>query len=155
MHDFPGTVNTARPTADIRTLQRVQSIPYLLATMVGIAGLVAVAIVLAQLARRARRELALLRCVGLTGRQLVGVVLWQATACATVALLIGLPLGVVVGRSLWHVAADRMGTGVPPTVPVGGLLVATGGLLLVANAMALLPALRARQAHPAAALRSD
>lgn len=153
--DFPGTVNTARPTADVRSLQRVEVIPYLLATMIGVAGLVAVVIVLAGLARRRRRDLALLRCAGFTGRQLVGVVLWQATAFAAAALAIGIPLGVVAGRWLWRVAADRIGTDIGPAVPVGSIALAMVGLVVLANGLALLPAAHARRTRPATALRAD
>jgi hypothetical protein len=153
--DFPGVVNTARPTADIRSLQRVQFIPYLLAAMIGLAGVVGVVLVLAQLERRRQRELALLRCVGFTGRQLLGVVLWQATAFAVAALVIGVPLGFIAGRWLWRLAADRMGTDAGVAVSVLGLTLAVVGVVVVANALAFVPGWRARRVHPAVALRTD
>ena len=153
--DFPGTVNTARPTADVRSLERVQAIPYLLALMIGIAGVIAVALVLSQLARRRQRELALLRCVGFTGRQLFGVVLWQATAFALAALAVGVPVGVIVGRWLWRLAADRIGTDASAAVPLLGIGLAVVGVVAAANAFALVPARRASRVRPAAALRAN
>jgi ABC-type lipoprotein release transport system permease subunit len=153
--DFPGTVNTARPTADVRSLQRVEAIPYLLATMIGLAGVIAVALVLSQLARRRQRELALLRCIGFTGRQLLGVVLWQATAFAAAALAIGVPLGVIAGRWLWRLAADRIGTDAGAAVPLLGIGLAVLGVVALANAFALVPARRASRVHPAVALRAE
>jgi hypothetical protein len=152
---FPGTVNTPRLTADLRSLQRVQAIPYVLAGMIGLLGFAAVVVVLAQLAGRRRRELALLRCVGFTGRQVLGVVLSQATAFALAALAVGVPLGIVGGSALWRAAADRIGTEASPVVPIGGIALAALALVAIANALALLPAIRARRAHPATVLRAD
>jgi ABC-type lipoprotein release transport system permease subunit len=48
--------------------------------------------------RRRRRDLALLKTLGLLRPQLLSVVLSQACALTAVALLAGLPLGIVVGR---------------------------------------------------------
>jgi ABC-type lipoprotein release transport system permease subunit len=153
--DFPGVVNTARPTADVRSLQRVQFIPYLLATMIGLSGVIGVVLVLAQLERRRQRELALLRCVGFTARQLLGVVLWQATAFTAAALAIGIPLGFIAGRWLWRLAADRIGTDAGTSVSVLGIALAALGAIAVANAFALGPGRRAGRVHPAVALHVE
>jgi ABC-type lipoprotein release transport system permease subunit len=48
--------------------------------------------------RRRRRDLAVLKTLGLTRSQLLKLVSWQASALATVALLAGLPLGALAGR---------------------------------------------------------
>ncbi len=146
--DFPEVVSTTRSSADIRSLRRVQGIPYLLAVMIGLTGIAAVVVALGQLARRRRHELAVLRCEGFTSRQLLGVVLAQATIFTGAALLVGIPVGVVVGRSLWRLAADRIGTDVGPQVPIGGIALAVAGLMVAANLMALVPAWRASRGPP-------
>ena len=87
--------------------------------------------------------------------QLTGVVLWQATAFAVFALVIGVPLGLIAGRWLWRAAADRIGTDVGPTVPVVGMALAVAAVVVLANLLALVPAARAGRTHPAVELRAD
>ena len=60
---------------------------------------------------RRRRDLAVLKTLGLTRSQLLKLVSWQASALATVALLAGLPLGALAGRWSWALFAGA--TGVP------------------------------------------
>ncbi len=47
---------------------------------------------------RRRREVGLLKVLGFVNRQVISTVSWQATAVALVGTVIGLPLGVVLGR---------------------------------------------------------
>ena len=87
------------------------------------AGLAAFAIVLALLAvgtlthmlltslRQRRRDLAMLKTLGLLRSQLLQVVSWQASALAAAALLAGLPLGVLAGRWAWVLFARSIGVG--------------------------------------------
>ena len=49
-------------------------------------------------ARRRRRDLAMLKALGLVRRQVLGVVEWQAVTLAATALLFGVPLGLLAGR---------------------------------------------------------
>ena len=83
--------------------------------------------------RRRRRDLAILRTIGFTRRQISRTVAWQAATIAAAALAIGIPLGVVVGRFAWSLFASRLGV-----VPVAGDLVSAGvGLYLAFEARQL------------------
>lgn len=68
-------------------------------------GLVLVALAVGTLAQvlltsvRRRRDLAVLKTLGLSRWQVQAVVAWQAVALAAAALAVGLPLGVVAGRT--------------------------------------------------------
>ena len=55
--------------------------------------------------RRRRKDLAILKTLGFLRRQLMLVIGWQATSFSVFALLIGIPLGVVGGRSAWFLVA--------------------------------------------------
>jgi hypothetical protein len=70
-----------------------------------------------------------------------------------IGLVLGIPLGAIVGRGAWQLVAE--GLGVTPSVqhPAAWLLVLVPGALLVVNAVALLPARAAASARPAVALR--
>jgi ABC-type lipoprotein release transport system permease subunit len=72
--------------------------------------------------RRRRRDLAVLKTLGLLRSQLLRVVSWQASALATVALLAGLPLGLLAGRWAWQLFAGSAGVGGDADIPM--LLVA-------------------------------
>lgn len=152
---FPATVNTRAVTSDIRSLQRVQRLPYGLALALGALGLGATILVLDALTRRRRRDLALLRSVGFTRRQLVLVVLSQATILSVGAVGLGVPLGLAAGSRLWAVAADRIGTDLPSIIPVGQILVAVPAVVVAVVGLAALPAIAAARRPPVLDLRPD
>ena len=105
--------------------------------------------------RRRRRELALLKTLGMTRRQLRSVVAWQTTLTLLIAVALGLPLGIAAGQLAWRAFAGSLGV-VPVTVlPV--LVLAAGAVLLVVagNVLAAGPASVAARTDPAAALRAE
>jgi hypothetical protein len=57
--------------------------------------------------RRRRRELALLKTLGFTQRQLATTVAWQSSASAVVGIVVGIPLGIALGRWLWILFAPE------------------------------------------------
>jgi len=141
--------------ADVTNLSHVRSLPYLLAGFLIVLGLGAVAHALMTVSQRRARELAVLRAVGLTPRQAAACVGWQAVVVAAVALLIGVPLGLVIGREAWRRVADSI-----PLVYVGpfspGLLAVVVPAVLVALlALSLAPAWRAAHLKTAATLRAE
>ena len=104
--------------------------------------------------RRRRRDFAILLTLGLLKREVGYVVAWQASVVAAIAAVIGIPLGLVCGRSLWSLFADQIG--VPPSVDFSlFLLLAVPVLIVLANVIALLPAISAARTRPTRALRSD
>ena len=56
--------------------------------------------------RRRGHELAVLRALGLTRRQSRLVIGTQASLLAVIGLAFGIPLGLALGRTLWHAAAN-------------------------------------------------
>ncbi len=79
--------------------------------------------------RRRRRDLALLKTLGFTRSQVQGVVAWEATTFAAVALLVGVPAGVVAGRWAWALFADAAGVAARATVEVQLVLLAIAATL--------------------------
>lgn len=105
--------------------------------------------------RQRQRELALLRAVGATGRQVVWLVLVEAFVVAVLASIAGILLGLLLSRML-TAAMSGIGWDIPTTTApltprtiVVGLLVGVG-ITVVA---ALLPAVRASRIPPVAALQ--
>jgi putative ABC transport system permease protein len=130
------------------------SLPIIFAGLLALVTGGATAHVLISSVRQRRTELGVLRAFGFDRRQVRRSIAWQASATALVALVVGIPLGIVVGRAGWHVFADRIG--VVPSVAMPVWLVAVVPVVLgLANAVALLPARRATRAPAALALRTE
>ena len=108
----------------------------------------ALALALAGTVRARRRDLALLKTLGFTRRQLAVTLSWQASATALTGIVIGLPVGIALGRQLWILFARNIDVVPQPSVPFSVLFVALGALLL-ANLVASVPG-RAAAATPAA-----
>ena len=89
---------------------------------------------------RRRREMGLLKALGFVNVQVGATVLWQATTVAVVGLVIGVPLGIVVGRVVWNAFANNLGAVPVATVPGLAIAVLSAGVLVVANALAVIPA---------------
>ena len=80
---------------------------------------------------------------------------WQATTFAFLALVIGIPVGVIVGRWAWTALADNLGTVAEPIIPVLAVVLAVPVVLLIANAVAYVPGRIAARLRPATVLRSE
>ena len=77
---------------------------------------------------------------GFVNLQVGATVLWQATTVALVGVAIGVPLGIVAGRVIWNDFAANLGA--VPVAAVPGLSIAALalGVLVVANGLAVIPA---------------
>jgi len=90
---------------------------------------------------RRRREMGLLKALGFVNRQVVATVLWQSTTIALVGIIVGVPLGVIVGRTVWRVFATNLGAVPVPTVPTWTIVALVLGVLVFANLLAVVPAM--------------
>ncbi len=141
--------------AQIVNYRSIGSTPVILA--VGLAGgaVVALGLTLAASVRRRRRDMALLKALGFTQRQLSAAVAWQATVTAVIGVVVGIPVGVVVGRQLWTLFANSLNAVPDPTVPGLSVLVVGVGALLFANIVAALPGRSAARTPTALVLRAE
>ena len=105
--------------------------------------------------RRRRRDLGVLKTIGFVRGQVAATVAWQATTLALLALLVGLPLGLVAGRWAWLLLNRDLHSLAGPVTPAIALLVAVPVTVLVANLVAALPARAAAATRPAVVLRSE
>jgi ABC-type lipoprotein release transport system permease subunit len=106
-------------------------------------------------ARQRRRDLAILRTLGLASRQVVATVLWQSAAIAVAATGVGVPAGIVAGRWSWYLLAVSLGVADDPAVPVPQTLALIPAALVIACVLAIAPATRAARIRPAAVLRAE
>lgn len=153
--DFPETAGGVDRADDALNLARVQGLPRLLAVLVALLGLGTLGNTLATSVRRHRRDLATLSALGLGRRQLGTTVAWQATTFAMLALVMGIPVGVALGRTAWQLLMDSLGATATASVPFVALLGVAFGTVVMAVLIAALPARSAARTQPAEILHSE
>jgi ABC-type lipoprotein release transport system permease subunit len=156
-HCPPGlcVVNTDERPSDIGNFTGVRDTPLVLGAVLALLAVGTIAHVLLTGVRRRRRDLAVLKTLGLLRSQLLRVVSWQATALAAVALLAGLPLGLLAGRWAWLLFAYSAGVGSQADVPVPLVLLVVPVTLILAVLLAAVPGWTAARIRPALILRSE
>ena len=103
---------------------------------------------------RQRGQLAVLKTLGFTPRQVSSTVA-QATALVVVAAVVGAVGGALVARIGWRAVVDRLGVVSPAVVPPFALALVILGAVVFANLVAIWPGRRAAAIRPSEALRSE
>jgi hypothetical protein len=140
---------------DVANLNDVRPLPRALAIFLALLGLAAVGHALTTSVRRRRRELGTVRALGFLGGDVRRAVAAQSTTLIIGGLLIGVPLGVVVGRTVWRAVADGLGVVSTPTVPVALLAAVVPAAILAGVIVAWYPARMARRGVALDALRAE
>jgi hypothetical protein len=141
--------------AEIENYRTIGVIPDLLALALALSAVVALGLTLVATVHRRRRDLALLRTIGFTGRQLLSTVAWQASVAGAIGAIFGIPLGIVVGRWLWTLFANNIYAVPHPTEPVLAIIIVAFSALVLANLVAALPGRSAAQTSSAQVLRGE
>jgi hypothetical protein len=139
---------------EIDRLRKINWFPTATAALLAFLALVAVAHTVATSTRRRRRDLAVLKTIGFDRPQVRHTVEWQATALATGGLIVGLPIGVLVGDAIWRAIAHSLGVRVTLALPLG-LVLLVPAVILAVNVIAFFPAQAAARRRPAVSLRAE
>ncbi len=100
----------------------------------GLLTLLVLAHSLATVASRRRHDLSVLRAIGMRPKQARHVLWWHGGMLAVLAIAIGLPLGVMGGRLLWHAVSNSIDSVYSPRSPWPVLVIVAGGLLILSVA---------------------
>ena len=152
--DTVSVLGVQRP-AEIVSYRTMGVTPALLTSALAVGAIVALGLTLATSVRRRRRDLALLKTLGFTRRQLVATVEWQASVTAVIGGLIGVPLGIILGRWLWTLFAGQIYAVPQPTVPVLSVALVALGAVVLSNVVATVPGFVAARTPTALLLRAD
>jgi predicted lysophospholipase L1 biosynthesis ABC-type transport system permease subunit len=139
----------------VQELEDVSELPLALGAFLALLALGAVGHALVIAVRRRRHELAVLRTLGLTGRQSRLIVVTQASVLAVIGLALGIPLGLAVGRAVWRIVADFTPLAYHSPLAVEALVLIAPVTLLAANLLALWPGHRAARLRPGRILREE
>ncbi|MCU1454232.1 MAG: hypothetical protein JWN46_2378 [Acidimicrobiales bacterium] len=148
-------VGPADVPVELANLSNVRRLPELLAAFLAFLAIGALSHVLVTSSHRSRHDFAILRALGMRRRGTRLVLNAQASAIGVVGLLVGIPLGVAVGRTGWRLVTERVPLAdVPPFAALTVALVVPATILLV-NALAVLPGRRVARLRPAEVLRRE
>jgi FtsX-like permease family len=140
---------------DVVLLRNVRTLPRNLAIFLVLLGIAALGHALVTAVRRRRHDIAVLRALGFTPRQAALCIVAQASAIGVVSLVIGVPLGIIVGQLAWRWMADVTPLLYAPPIAVIAIVIVVPATVVVVNILAAWPAQRASRIRPADVLRTD
>ena len=141
--------------AEIVNYRSMGSTPALLGAALSAATVLALALTFVASVRRRRRELAMLKAMGFTRRQLASAIAWQSSVVVGIGTAIGVPIGIAAGVTLWNLFAQQIDAVPSPAVPVGLVALVVIGALVFANVVAAVPGLMAARTSTAPLLRAE
>ena len=142
-------------SAPVANASQMGSEPLALAAGVAAAAMLALALAILASVRQRRRELALLKALGLRAGQVRAVIAWQTSTILVIAAALGVPLGILAGRWAWTSFANSIGVVPSPVVPAAFVVAGVAALFVAGNLLAAVPASMAARIAPAATLRTE
>jgi FtsX-like permease family/MacB-like periplasmic core domain len=150
-----GSVMGVQRPAEILNYRTLGTTPTLLGVALATGAVVALGLTLVTSVRRRRHDLALLKTLGFTRRQLAATLAWQATVAVAIGCAVGIPLGIALGRFLWDLFAREISAIPDPTVPALSVILIALGAIILANLVAAIPGRIAARTRTAQLLRSE
>lgn len=152
---FSTQVNFPAPPTDLVNFGEAVNFPLLFGFIVVLFGTATLLHLLLSSLNRRRREVGLLKALGMFRRQVALSVAWQTTTMAVIGIVIGVPLGIAAGRAVWTAFANNLGIGTQPVVTAVEIALLAVGTLVVANGLAVIPAAIASRSRASSLLKSE
>lgn len=156
--DFGSSGRMAAPAElppELTNLDGVLTLPRILVVFLVLLAIAALAHVLVTTIRYRRTEFAILRALGFTKPNTALVVAAHSTTVGLVGLVIGIPIGVIVGRLGWAWVAHKVPLVFVEPVAIEAVLLIIPVALIIANVVGAIPGQRAARLKPAAVLRTE
>jgi hypothetical protein len=129
--------------------------PLTLAVVLAIAMIVSVWATVQASSRRRRRDLAMMKALGMTRRQVRAIVLWQSSTLLVIAAVLGLFFGWAAGHLVWSAFASSIGALPVTELPLGLVLLGLLILVVAGDALTVLPAEMAARTPSGSLLRRE
>ena len=140
--------------AEIENYRSIGDTPLVLAGGLGAAAIVALGLTLVASVRR-RGEPGPVEIARLHRTTAAATVAWQASVVGLSGVVVGIPVGIALGRWLWVLFAQQIYAVPLATVPVLALVLVGLGTLVLANCAAGLPGRYAARTPTALVLRAE
>jgi len=151
-----GVFESAVPVPDdVRNLDDVGQIPVALAIFGALLSGAVLAFALFGIVRRRRRDVAILRTLGLQSRQIRAAVLTASLFVVGPGTAIGMATGVVLGRAYWSSVAAGVPAVAQPVVPLALTAIVALGALAMGCLLVVGSARLATRIQPAGILQRD
>jgi ABC-type antimicrobial peptide transport system permease subunit len=150
-----GFVEGVERPAEILNYRTLGTTPTLLGVALAAGAVIALGLTLVSSVRRRRTDLALLKSLGFTRRQLASAIAWQASIAVGIGIVIGIPLGLALGRFLWDLFVHQINAVPDPTIPTVSVVLIGVGAVILANLVAAVPGRIAARTPAAQLLRSE
>lgn len=137
------------PRADVEAYTSLTGVPVVLAIELAVLVVATLLHLTLTAARRHRRDVAVLRSVGFTARQVIGAEVVQAITIAGVALLVGIPIGMLFASIAWRQIATQLVVLPRLDIDDGRVLAIVAVTLALASAVGLAVGRRAVRRPPA------
>jgi putative ABC transport system permease protein len=149
------SISPARDPREIIDYRRIRATPAALAIVVAAMAIATLALGVASSLQRRRRDVAVLRALGITTRQAIAIAVFHAAASAGLVLVGGTAIGLAAGRSVWTAVARHLGTEGATTWPSMTLAVAMSCTVLTVSAALILPCRQAARSPAGELLRVE
>ena len=153
--EYPSDVNFPTPPTNLVNFGQAVNFPLIFGAILVLFGAATLLHVLVVSVTRRRREVGLLKALGFVRRQVALCVSWQTTTVALVGIVIGVPAGVAVGRAVWGLFAHSLGVLAVTEVTAWVIVAVAVATIVVANVLAIGPAIVAARTPSASLLRSE
>jgi len=153
--EYPSEVNFPSPPTNLVNFGQAVNFPLIFGAILVLFGAATLLHVLVVSVTRRRREVGLLKALGFVRRQVALCVSWQTTTVALVGIVIGVPVGIAVGRAVWGLFAHSLGVLSVTEVTAWVIVAVAAATVVVANVLAIGPAIVAARSRPASLLRSE
>ena len=138
---------------DLVNFGRVRYLPLLVGGLLAVLAIGTLVHLLVTSMRARRSDLAILKVLGFVPRQLRRTITWQTNTIAALALVLGLPVGVIVGRWLWIAFSDQLGVQTVISTPWAAGAALIFAVLATVQFIAVIPARNAARTDPSRILR--
>lgn len=152
---FERVIGDSFRPARIVNISRVRSVPQIVEAFAALLTLLVLVHSLATVAIRRRHDLSVLRAIGMRPRQARHVLWWHGAFLGALAVAIGLPVGLVSGRLLWHAVSISVDSVYVPRSPWPVLMTVAAGLLALSVASGAALSHKAVPRSIAGSLRSE
>jgi hypothetical protein len=153
--EYPTDVEFPTPPTNVVNFGDAVDFPLLFGVLLVVFATTTLLHVLVVSVARRRREVGLLKALGFVRAQVAWSVSWQTTTVALVGIVVGVPGGIALGRIVWQAFASNLGVRPVPVVTAWAVAAVALGTLVVANVLAVGPALAASRSRPASLLQPD